>query len=231
MTVRDEELAVVADDDDAGAGAGDEPLELVQAGEVEVVGRLVEQQDVVPGQQQGGQPDAGGLPAGQAGHRRVERDSRRDLGDDLLGALLEVGAAEGEPVLERVAVGVVGAGPALGQVVGRGVERGLRGGHPGPPGQRGEDGLPRPPLVLLRQVAERGRRRAGDDGAGLRRELAGQRAQQGGLAGAVHADQTDDVTGGDDQVEAGEQDAGAVSGRQTAGDEGCAHGSRVASRC
>ena len=58
-------------------------------------------------------------------------------------------------------------------------------------------------------------------------ELAGQRAQQGGLAGAVDADQADDVTGGDDEVEAGEQDAGAVAGGQAAGDEGGAHGLRV----
>ncbi len=231
MTVRDEELAVVADDDDAGPRAGDEALELVEPGEVEVVGGLVEQQDVVPGQQQRGQPDAGRLPAGQAGHRGVEGDPGRHVGDHLLGALLQVGAAERQPVLEGVAVGVVGARAALGEVVGRTVERGLRSGDAGPAGERGQDRLPRPPLVLLRQVAERGGRWADDDGAGLGRDLAGQRAQQGGLAGAVHPDQTDDVSGGDDEVEAGEEDAGAVSGRQATGDEGGAHGLRVPSRC
>ena len=66
-----EELAVVADHDDAGARAGDEPLELVQPGEVEVVGRLVEQQDVVAGQQQR-RPARPGRPA-----RRTGRSSGR----------------------------------------------------------------------------------------------------------------------------------------------------------
>ena len=54
-----EELAVVADDDDARARPVDEPLELVEAGQVEVVGRLVEQQHVVAGQQQRGQARPG----------------------------------------------------------------------------------------------------------------------------------------------------------------------------
>ena len=61
-----EELAVVADQHDAGAQAGDERLQLVQPGEVEVVGRLVEQQDVVAGEQQRGQAHPGRLR-----HRRA----------------------------------------------------------------------------------------------------------------------------------------------------------------
>ncbi|CAM5520290.1 hypothetical protein SCALM49S_04083 [Streptomyces californicus] len=47
-----EELAVVADDDRARAEAGDEALQAFQSVEVEVVGGLVEEEDVVPGEQQ-----------------------------------------------------------------------------------------------------------------------------------------------------------------------------------
>ena len=104
-----EELAVVADDDDARPRAGDETLELLQAVEVEVVGGLVEQEDVVAGQQQPREADPGGLTAGEAGHRDAEVDPGCDPGDDLRGPLLEVGAAEGQPPLQRVPVVVVGA--------------------------------------------------------------------------------------------------------------------------
>ena len=69
-----QELAVVADHDDAGGGVGDEPLQAVQAGQVQVVGRLVEQEDVEPAQQERGQTGAGGLAARQRGHRLVEGD-------------------------------------------------------------------------------------------------------------------------------------------------------------
>ena len=74
-----EELAVVADQDDPGPRAGDEALELVEAGEVQVVGGLVEQQHVVAGQQQRGQPDPGRLPAGEPGRggRRAHAGGRR----------------------------------------------------------------------------------------------------------------------------------------------------------
>jgi hypothetical protein len=202
----------------------DEPLQLVQPGQIEVVGGLVEQEDVVAGQQQRGQSDAGGLPAGEADGRGVQGDPGSHLRDHLGRALLQVGAAERQPVLQCVAVDVVRARPARGEVLGGRVEGGLGGGHPGPPGERGQDGLALAPFVLLGQIAERGRRRADDDGAGLGGQVTGQRPQQCGLARAVDADEADDVTGSDDEIETGEQHAGAVTGRQTAGDEGGTHG-------
>ena len=50
-----EEGPVVRHDHQRPVQAGHEPLELGQAGKVEVVGRLVEEQDVEPGQEDGGQ--------------------------------------------------------------------------------------------------------------------------------------------------------------------------------
>ena len=198
---------------------GDEPLEPLQPVEVEVVGRLVEQEDVVAGEQQRRQPGPGGLAAGQRRHRRVERDAEPEVVRDGLGALVEVGAAEGEPALERGGVGVVRARRAR-----RPAPRRRRPSPPGPaatPVRRARNaahGLAGPPLGLLRQVPDGGVRRA--DARPLPSSGAvspGEEAQQRRLAGAVRPDQPDDVAGGDDEVEPGEQGAGAVTGGQAGG--------------
>ena len=89
-----------------------ERLELVEAGEVEVVGRLVEQQDVVARQEDGGEQGSRRLTPGQRRHRLVELLLPRraveqpDRGTGLGGAGLEVGAAEGEEPVERGGVRV-----------------------------------------------------------------------------------------------------------------------------
>jgi hypothetical protein len=102
-----------------------EPLEPLEAGEVEVVGRLVEQEDVVARQQHRGERGPRRLPARQVHRLGVEQVGRQpEVDADLLGAHVEVGAAEVEPALECLAV--VGSVRALGQRDGRGVEVGLR---------------------------------------------------------------------------------------------------------
>ena len=53
--------------------------------------------------------------------------------------------------------------------------------------------------------------------------LAREQAQQRGLAGTVRPDETDDVTRGDDEIESGEQHAGAVAGGEIGGLQGRAH--------
>jgi hypothetical protein len=52
---------------------------------------------------------------------------------------------------------------------------------------------------------------------------AAEHPQQRRLARAVHTDQADDVAGGDDEFEIGEQDAVPVARRQPLGDQCCAH--------
>ena len=74
---------------------GDPALEPVEPVEVEVVGRLVEQEHVEAGEQQGGQARPGRLAAGQRRRRLVEQPRRQpEVGPHLADAGVEVGAAE-----------------------------------------------------------------------------------------------------------------------------------------
>jgi hypothetical protein len=95
-----EELAVVADDHYRRAQPGDEALKAFQAVEVEVVGGLIEQQRVIAGQQQRGEPDPGGLAAGQHGHRGVEVHAESEVHGHRRSALVEVCATESQPAVQ-----------------------------------------------------------------------------------------------------------------------------------
>ena len=80
---------------------------MLEAGEVEVVGRLVEQQHVLAREQDGSQRGPRRLAAGEVADRDVEPIGRQaDLGQHRAGAGVEVVAADGEEVLERGAVGL-----------------------------------------------------------------------------------------------------------------------------
>ena len=86
--------------------AVDEALQPVEAVEVEVVRRLVEEQQVEAREQDRGQRGARGLAAGERRRLLLERDRQAELGADGPRAGLEVGAAEREEPLERRGVGV-----------------------------------------------------------------------------------------------------------------------------
>ena len=102
-----EEGAIVGDDHRAAGALGDEALEPVQAVEVEVVGRLVEQQHVEAREQDRGQRGAGGLAAGQRRGLEVEQAGvEPEVAQHGLRAGVEVGAAERQPALERLGVAV-----------------------------------------------------------------------------------------------------------------------------
>ena len=78
-----------------------ELLEQVEPGEVEVVGRLVEQQHVLARQQDGRQRGPCRLPARQVADLDVEAiGGQADLGEHRARAGVEVVAADGEEVLE-----------------------------------------------------------------------------------------------------------------------------------
>ena len=202
-------------------------LEPVEAREVEVVGGLVEQEDVEAREQQRREVGPRGLAPGQGGHLRVEQlGGEAQVVGDLLGALLEVGATEVEPALEGRGVGVVGTRDALGERGRRGLQDGRRGRDPGAASDEPAHGLAGHAGGLLRQVPDAGRRRRHRDGALVGRRQTGQQAQQGRLPGAVDADETDDVPGGDDEVEAGEQHPGAVRGGEVPRDQGGTHDDR-----
>ena len=90
-----EERAVVAHQHDRRAQVVDPALEAIEAVEVEVVGRLVEQEHVEAGEQQGGQPGPGRLATGQRRRRLLQQPRRQaQLGPDLADARVEVGAAQ-----------------------------------------------------------------------------------------------------------------------------------------
>jgi hypothetical protein len=218
-----EELAVVRHDDRARAQAGDEAFEALQAVEVQVVGGLVEEEDVVAGEQEGGQARACRLAAGQGRHRLVQVDRQAQRVGDLLGPFVEVRAAEVEPAFQARRVRVVGAGCAVHQGLGGLVHRALRLGDSRAAGQELAHALARAPLRLLREVSYGRCRRGEAQFALLRCEQAGEHPEQGGLARAVGTDKADHIAGGDDEVEPGEQGAVAVSGGEILGDESGSH--------
>ena len=222
----------MADQDHAATQVGDETLEPVEAVEVEIVGRFVEQDDIESGDQQRRQSDSRRLPARQSGHRRRIRlycfRIQTEIGQHGGQALVEVGRAGGEPVIQRSRVHVGGV------IARRGVRIGQRGGcrlHcPGclgaPRAARdvGGDGLAGDPFVLLRQPADErvGGRDADDSVQGC--ELAGQNSQQGALARPVGSHHSDHVARRHGEVEALEEGAVREPAGQALRDQGCGHG-------
>ena len=196
-----EELPVVADQDGPGAQALDECLQPGEPVEVQVVGRLVQQEHVVAAEQQRGQRRPRRLAAGQDGHELIELHGQAQAGHDRIGPLVQVCAAERQPPLQPARVAVIRSGPSGGQRVRGGLHRVVRRGDAGAPGQELPDGLARAPIRLLRQIADRRLRRADRHRTGVRAGFAREQAQQGGLARAVRADQADDITGAGHQVQ------------------------------
>ena len=217
-----EEGAVVGDDHGAARALGDEALQPLQAVEVEVVGRLVEQQDVEAREQDRRERGAGGLPAGERG--RLQREQRRvepEVAQHRLGARLEVGAAEREPALERVGVGVRGAGLLGRHRVGRLVHERVGGRDAGAAREVVVDALAGSAVGLLRQVAGGAGRQA--DRAPVGAVDAGEQAQQRRLPGPVGADHAEDVAGRDGRRDAGEHRRRPVRLVQLARDQRAGH--------
>lgn len=214
----------MADQHGAGPQTRDELLQPFQPVEVEVVGRLVEQEDVVAAEQQRGEPGAGGLAAGERVHLLVQAHPEGEGGGGLLGSFVQVRAAEREPAFEAERVRVVGARCPVDQGLGGRVQGRLGGGHSGTAGQELPYGLAvLPALGLLRQMAHGGGGRAEPERAVLWGGETGEQPQQRGLARAVGADETDHVPRRDDQVKTGEQDTVAVTGGEILGYESGTH--------
>ena len=86
----------MGDDGDPTREVVDEALQPVEAVEVEVVRRLVEEQQVEPREQDRGQRGARCLPTGERCRLLVQRDRQAELGADRPRPGLEVCATEGE---------------------------------------------------------------------------------------------------------------------------------------
>ena len=212
------EQAAVMADDEAGTGEAGEPGFEPEGGfEVEVVGRLVEQQEVGGGEQGGGEGDAHAPAAGVAVDRagllrRVKAEPGQDgrgpggggVGLDGAEALVDLRQAGGGG-----AVLLGEEGGALGVGLQHRVEQGLR------PGWR-----------LLPHLREAGAG-AEPDLAAVDGKLAGDGLQQRALAGAVAPDQADAAAGVDAQVGGVEQGAPGDPQRHVVDDEE-AHGGGIA---
>ncbi len=84
-------------------------------------------------------------------------------------------------------------------------------------------GLAGTAIGLLREVADRGRRRGAYHRAVLGAGQTREHAQQGGLARAVRPDHSDHIAWAEHQIDLAEQRSPAVSGSQALGDEGGVH--------
>ncbi len=196
-----EELAVVADDEQGARPGAEHVVEPRPRRGVEVVGRLVEEQDVGPAEQQPGQPEPDRLAAGQLAEAAVQDRGGQaeafELGDR---SLLDVPL-----VTDRLEVS---------RVAGAGVESAQRPQRRTDPEHVVDAARPVEDEVL-RQVAHLAGHR---HRAGRRPQHTGREPEQRGLAGAVGADQAG-PSGGDQQVEPVERD-GAVGPGQADGGEG-----------
>ena len=199
-----EEGAVVRDDDEAARVAGQVVLEPEQRLEVEVIGRLVEEQEGRFADEQAGEVRAHDPPAGERlGELVVVGLAEAEAGEDLLGAGLE-GVVD-VPVVVVLGLELAAAGRDL------------------------EDRLVADRGALLREEAEV-RAALPFDQAVIRVVFAQDDIEEGGLAGAVGADEAETVGAGDVQRHVREQGARSVGLRDVgdrehrSGDKGAYEG-------
>ena len=190
-----EERAVVRDHDHRAGRVVHESLEPVEAREVEVVGGLVEEEDVEPTEQDRRERGAGRLAAGERADLYVHAVGREpDVGQHGFGPRVEIGTTEREEAVERLGVRV-GDGRIRGHRLGERVECVARLGHSSAAREVRAQGLAGPRVGLLREVADGQRRRRPLDSAGVWRLLPREDAQERRLADAVRPDHAEPVTG------------------------------------
>ncbi len=196
-----EEGAVVADDERRTGVVGQPRLQPLQHGDVEVVGRLVQQQHIRLIEQHQGQRQARLLPPAQLAHwllrrQRVETQVGQDgRGPPPIGPTQLIEDAVVEP-LQVVAPRLSGQRRAqLGQF-GR-QQRGIGRGRVQRLGQR----RPRVEFQPLRQIAQPQATRRQRDVPFVGRFLADEDTQQRRLAATVGADQADPLAGGNGERE------------------------------
>ena len=131
-----EQAPIVADEQHRRVEADHPRFEAVESVEVEVVGRLVEQEDVEARQQQRGQRAPGRLATGQRCRRPIEEPlGQSEFRPRLADARVEIRGAQCEPPLQGDRVPIVAARSSGGEIGGRLVEFGLRGRDAGTPGE------------------------------------------------------------------------------------------------
>jgi hypothetical protein len=194
--------------------------EVLEPARVEMVGRFVEQQQVVPGAQQAGQPDAVALPDRQGAERTGTVGDRAERGERHVHPAVGVPGVQGLRCREHLGVGLLGARTFLPQLRDRGVEAPEHGAHAGEldVDEIADRRVACGPEHRCRAVGPDGDFLVGDaDGAdpaygpGVGWQDAGEHLQQRGLATAVLPDDAEPVACGHGEVDAG-QDGTAAAG-------------------
>ena len=169
----------------------EEPLEPREPCEVEVVRRLVEQEDVEAGEQDGRERRPGRLAAGERRHLSLGARPESDVRQHRPGAAFEVLAAEGEEAVKGVGVDA-GQFRLVLEARRERIHRPFRVADARAPREVAEHGLAGARLGLLWQEADGA---AADDLAGVGGLDPGEHAEQRRLADPVRADDPDPVAG------------------------------------
>jgi MFS family permease len=215
-----EEVAVVGNHHDAAGALGHEGGQPVEAVEVEVVGRFVEQGDVEAGEHDRGQRDLGGLPAGQRGGRLVGDSGDTQVVECRVDAGVDVPVGDRHEAFQRQRVPAIGARLAALERAGGVEQLGLGPGDARPADQVAADRLTLPVAGLLGEEADGRARGVEVDLARVGLEGSGQDLEERRLAHAVRADDPEALLWRHAQGDVGEHHLLAASERQMAGDEG-----------
>jgi hypothetical protein len=179
----------------------------VEPGLVQVIGRLVQQQEVVAGAEQAGEPDPVALPHRHGVQRPVP------VGDGAEGLQRDLHPAVGVPGVQRL-------GRVERLLIGLLVEVRLQGGERGVGGREvAVDDVADGPVVRRHLLLGDAQRAGEADLADVRRQGPGEHVQQGGFAAAVLADHAPAGTGGDGEIEAGQDRLVAAGEMDPGGDE------------
>ena len=217
-----EKVAVMGDDDDPAAVRVDQRREPDEAVAVEIVRRLVEEDGIEARHSQRGEPDAGGLAAGEIAKGSIEQvRGQPDLARSRRKPRVGVRAAERQPALDRLGVLVEGLEVTGLEARGKEVDR-ARGGSDA--------------HALENHLACRRHFRGGNDlgqvadraepphAARVGTLEPREDSQQRRLAGSVRADEADPALGAHPEVDRFEHCACAVVARDLTGvDHGRRH--------
>ena len=218
-----EEVAVVRDDHGGAVRVSDETLEPRKAVEVEVVRRLVEEEDVEARKQGRRELDAGELAARQVAESRGRVVLHFELGADGSRTRGEVRTAEREVALERMCVRLDRL-RIVGDLRRQAIELFPRGRDSAPACEVLLDGLVRVAVSLLREISDREVGRRAADSASVHFLQPGEDAQQRRLPDAVRADEPDPRTRRNDDGDVLEDALRAVALRYVGGDERAGRG-------
>ena len=215
-----EKRPVVGDEDERARRRGHEALQQLEAVEIEVVRRLVEEQHVEAGEKDRSQLGARRLASRESPERPVE-PVEPDPGRSLAGACVEVVGAEREEALEGVGVLLRGLG-LVGEARRQRVQLDRGGIHARAPFEVCEERLVGPCVDLLGEMADGQRRRTALEHALVGLVQPGEQAQERRLSAPVGPDHADPSSRADEQRRAVENRLGAVALRDVRRGKGAA---------